>query len=468
MLDVVGPIHPLRTHSLRDRLVNEVHARPTMPLEAPQSASHLAVITGEQAASEIHDHLVLLCERHGAVPPTAGADYFTADLGTLQLRWERHTEFVTYTFFRRGGGEDPFAEPPIEAVPRDWLATLPGEMLVALHVALINRPPGMSDTETALPVTRLFAQDSLIGSRLAGGIATGFTDCHIHADGFGRILVLMNDEKGAINPQQTGRMVQRLLEIETYRTMALLGLPHAREAAPLLAEAEHRLGEITTALASNSPAAGGINGKTDRALLDRLAGVSAQVERLSSQTSYRFSAASAYAALVSRRIRELREERLSGLQTYGEFMERQLQPAIRTCESVAARQDMLARRLARACQLLRARIEVTLQEQNRGLLQSMDQRAHVQLRLQETVEGLSVVAISYYAIALIGHVIDALAGASGRPWLGEVGAGVAVPIVVAIVWIGIRRIRHRLRPAETKQRPMPERAISGVAHAQVF
>ena len=129
MLDVVGPIHPLRTHSLRDKLVNEVHARPTMPLEAPQSASHLAVITGEQAAPEIHDHLV------------------------------------------RGGGEDPFSEPPIEAVPCDWLATLPGEMLVALHVALINRPQGMSDTETALPVTRLFAQDSLIGSRLAGGIA---------------------------------------------------------------------------------------------------------------------------------------------------------------------------------------------------------------------------------------------------------------------------------------------------------
>ena len=98
----------------------------------------------------------------------------------------------------------------------------------------------MSDTETALPVTRLFAQDSLIGSRLAGGIATGFTDCHIHADGFGRIL---SSQKGSINPQQTGRMVQRLLEIETYRTMALLGLPHAREAAPLLAEAEHRLGE---------------------------------------------------------------------------------------------------------------------------------------------------------------------------------------------------------------------------------
>ncbi|MBV8521824.1 MAG: DUF3422 domain-containing protein [Acetobacteraceae bacterium] len=452
MLDGVGPIHPLRTHPLRDRLVNEVHARPTMPLTAPQSASHLAVVTGEHAASEIHDHLVLLCERHRVVPPTAGADYFIADLGTLQLRWERHTEFVSYTFCRRSGGENPFAEPPIEAVPRDWLATLPGEMLVALHVSLMQRPEGVSDAETAFPVTRLFAQESLIDCRMAGGIATGFTDCHIHADGFGRILVLMDDEKGPINPHQTGRMVQRLLEIETYRTMALLGLPHAREAAPRLAEAEQRLGEITTALAADASHSGNIDRETDRALLDRLAGLSAEIERLSSQTSYRFSATSAYAALVTRRISELREDRLLGLQTYGEFMERQLQPAIRTCESVAARQEMLARRLARACQMLRARIEVTLQQQNRDLLHSMDQRAHLQLRLQETVEGLSVVAISYYAIALIGHVIDALAGVSGRPWLGEVGAGLAVPVVVGIVWIGIRRIRRRIAPAGSGHR----------------
>ncbi|MBV8591825.1 MAG: DUF3422 domain-containing protein, partial [Acetobacteraceae bacterium] len=246
--------------------------------------------------------------------------------------------------------------------------------------------------------------------------------------------------------------VQRLLEIETYRTMALLGLPHAREAAPRLAEAEQRLGEITTALAADASHSGNIDRETDRALLDRLAGLSAEIERLSSQTSYRFSATSAYAALVTRRISELREDRLLGLQTYGEFMERQLQPAIRTCESVAARQEMLARRLARACQMLRARIEVTLQEQNRDLLHSMDQRAHLQLRLQETVEGLSVVAISYYAIALIGHVIDALAGVSGRPWLGEVGAGLAVPVVVGIVWIGIRRIRRRIAPAGSGHR----------------
>jgi uncharacterized membrane-anchored protein len=446
MLDV-HPIQPLRIHPLRDRLVGEVHARPTVPLKAPQSASHLAVVTGEQAAAESHTHLVLLCQRHGVAPPTPDLNHFMADLGPLQLRWERHTEFVSYTFFACDDGETPFAIPPIEAVPRDWLSSLPGDVLVALHVALVQQPKAaINNAETAFPVTRFLARNSLIGSRMAGGIATGFTDCQIHADGFGRILVVMHNEQGPISARQTGRTVQRLLEIETYRTLALLGLPHAREAAPLLGEVERGLGEVTTALAcGNAPEDTSIDHEQERGLLNRLAGLSAEVERLSARTSYRFGAASAYAALVTRRIRELREERLSGLQTYGEFMERQLQPAIRTCESVAARQEALARRLTRACQLLRARVELTLQEQNRDLLHSMDQRANLQLRLQETVEGLSVVAISYYVISLIGHMIDPLAGASGRPWLGEVGAGVAVPVVVGVVWLGIRRMRLRLR-----------------------
>src|SRR5919112_2027448 len=113
------PVHPLRIHPQRDVLANEVHARPTFPLEVPQRASHLAVVTGEHVASEDHAHLVRLCRRYGIAPPAEGVNYFAADLGTLRLRWERHTEFVSYTFFKYGDGADPFAQPPIEEVPRD-------------------------------------------------------------------------------------------------------------------------------------------------------------------------------------------------------------------------------------------------------------------------------------------------------------------------------------------------------------
>jgi uncharacterized membrane-anchored protein len=444
------PVHPLRIHPQRDLLANEVHARPTMPLEAPQSASHLAVITGEHAASEDHAHLVLLCRRHGVVPPAEGVNHFTADLGTLRLRWERHTEFVSYTFFAHGAGEDPFARPPLEAVPRDWLATLPGHVLVAMHVAMVQRPRAVAeDAEAAAPAARLLARNSMVGSRMGGGIATGFTDCHIHADGFGRVLVVMHDDvPDPPSAHRTGRLVQRLLEIETYRTMALLGLPHAREAVPVLGRVERGLAEVSDTLAHGPASGDDADRAAERALLDRLAGLAAEAERLSARTSYRFDAAAAYAALVARRVGELREERLDGLRSYGEFMERQLQPAIRTCEAVSARQERLSRRLARACQLLRARVEMTLQEQNRDLLHSLDRRANLQLRLQETVEGLSVFAISYYAVSLIGHMAGPLTLMGGQAWprwLTEVGAAVSVPIVLGLVWLAMRRMRHRLR-----------------------
>jgi uncharacterized membrane-anchored protein len=243
--------------------------------------------------------------------------------------------------------------------------------------------------------------------------------------------------------------VQRLLEIETYRTLALLALPHAREAAPVLGRAERGLAEVADALAHDgAPGDQAADREAERALLDRLARLAAEVERLSARTSYRFDAAAAYAALVAKRVDELREERLGGLRCYGEFMDRQLRPAMRTCEAVAARQERLSRRLARACQLLRARVEMTLREQNRDLLHSMDRRANLQLRLQETVEGLSVFAISYYAVSLIGHMTGALARAGGQAWPGwltEAGAGLGVPVMLGVVWLGMRRMHHRLR-----------------------
>lgn len=436
------PVHPLRNHPLRDVLVNEVHARPTVPVLAPHAVSHLAVLTGEHAAAESHAHLVRLCERHGVVPPAEGVNHVVADLGRMRLRWERHTEFVTYTFFAEPGAGAPFAAPPIGLVPRDWLATVPGEVLVALHLVLLRQPePPRDGAAAAASAAHLFAPDSLIGSRMAGGIATALTDCRIHEDGFGRILLMMHGAQADLRARQTGRLVQRLLEIETYRTMALLGLPQAREATPLLADVERELAGITAALAPppGSGRAAPDHG-AERGLLDRLASLAAEVERLSAQTSYRFGATGAYAALVGRRIAELREERLSGLQTLAEFMERRLQPALRTCEAVATRQESLSRRLTRTAQLLRTRIEMTLQEQNRDLLRSMNRRARLQLRLQETVEGLSVVAISYYAVALIGHVVEALAG-DGRPWLVRTVPGIAVPVVLGVVWVGMRRMR---------------------------
>ncbi|MCK6451494.1 MAG: DUF3422 domain-containing protein [Alphaproteobacteria bacterium] len=415
----------------RAALNNEVHARPFAALEAPERVSHLAVLWGEGGAEADFAHLVSLCARTGVAPPPQQATHFAAEFGAFRLKWERHTEFSTYTFLRAGSHGDPFADPAIARVPQDWLKALPGSVLVAVHLALLPAAGGGGD---AALVARTLVPDTTAGSLIAGGGAMAYTDFRLHEDGFGRILV----RAIRLSARQAGRMMQRLLEIETYRMMALLALPVAREHGPAIDAIGGELARLTQGIAG----AGGL--EDERRLLDRLVKLSAEAERIAAATTYRFGAGRAYYALVRRRIEELREERVEGIQTIGEFMDRRLAPAMRTCESVGERLETISTRVARVSALLRARVDVALEAQNRDLLASMNRRAHLQLRLQQTVEGLSVAAISYYVVGLVAYAAKGAKGA-GVPVDPDIAAGVLIVPVALAVWYAIRRLRRRLK-----------------------
>jgi uncharacterized membrane-anchored protein len=73
----------------------------------------------------------------------------------------------------------------------------------------------------------------------------------------------------------------------------------------------------------------------------------------------------------------------------------------------------------------------------------MDRRAKLQLRLQQTVEGLSVAAIVYYVAGLIGYLAKAARSAGARVDT-DIAVGVSVPIVAALALWGMRRMRRRL------------------------
>ena len=167
------------------------------------------------------------------------------------------------------------------------------------------------------------------------------------------------------------------------------------------------------------------------------------MERITAATTYRFGASRAYDALVERRIAELREARLPNVQTWREFMDRRLAPALRTVASVRERQESLSTRISRAANLLRTRVDVALEQQNRDLLQSMNQRAQLQLRLQETVEGLSVVVLSYYLVGLVSYAVKALSKL-GLPLNPDLTTGLAIPVVVGAVGWGMHRMRRHL------------------------
>lgn len=419
--------HSLREHRLRRALAGELHARPYEQLVAPVRASHLAVLhDGLDAAAE-RTFLTEWLAQHGSEPPGEGANYFSREVGSLRLRWERHAEFSTYTFFRTDNFEAPFAATALDLVSHDWLERLPGELMTAVHVAVEKTYRMPEDLAVQ------FDGNPLVGSHVMGGAGEIWTDFRLHADGFGRVLV----RDHGLTRGQTGRLVQRLLEIETYRMMALLAFPLARDANAEVSRMDKGLAGIVSELADPKSAA------NDRALLDHLTALAAQAESLDAATSFRLSAARAYYAIVIQRIAELREDRIAGLQTIAEFMDRRLAPAMKTCDSASERQQLLARRVSRAGDLLRTRVDIALEEKNRDLLHSMDRRAHLQLRMQETVEGLSVVAISYYLLGLVGYAGKGLK-ALGLPVDSDVLALVSLPIIVGMVWLGVRRLRKAI------------------------
>jgi uncharacterized membrane-anchored protein len=319
-------------HPQRIELNDEVHARPPQALAAPLRLTYLALVADSALRERQWQQVIDLVRRYGVEPPPEGTTHFSADLGPFRLKWERHTEFSRYKFMVPGsGGADPFASPALAAVPQDWLGGLVGEVMVATHAALLPASSFAGDYDAL--ALRLFGGNTLVGAAIAGGAATAFTDFRIRPDRFGRLLVLDRN----MTPRQAGRMVQRLVEIDTYRIMALLAFPVARALAPAITRSERELAEITTALAAATVA-------DETALLDRLTRLEAEIEGRQADTHYRFGAANAYWSLVDRRIAELREERLPGLQTFREFTERRLAPAIDTCRAVAARQESLSQR----------------------------------------------------------------------------------------------------------------------------
>ena len=425
-------------HPYRRDLNDEVHARPPEALAAPLRISYLALFNDksqrETEALPIHE----LAARFGHPPPAPRANHFSADLGAFRVKWERHTEFTRYKFILKGVGDDPFAEPAIASVPADWLAKLPGQIMVAAHVALVLAPARASDPEALS--ARLFGGNTLVGSSIADGAATAYTDFRVHADNFSRLLVQDN----GLTPRQAGRSIQRLLEIDTYRIMALLTLPVARDLTPFLVRCERELSAVTTALVSAGEA-------DEPDLLNRLTRLEAEIESRHSDNYSRFGAAKAYYDLVQRRIEELRETRVVGLQNFQEFTERRLAPAMNTCRAVAERQDALSKRVAQTTQLLSTRVAVAREQQNQKVLEQMNKRARLQLRLQEPVEGLSVAAVTYYVVGLVGYGAKALK-AAGRDINPDVWTGISIPVVALLVALGLNKFRKVFPGSAAKAR----------------
>ncbi|MEW6694475.1 MAG: DUF3422 domain-containing protein [Pseudomonadota bacterium] len=430
------PVEDPRRRPLHD----EVHARPPARIRLPALVVYVAVLhDGVDRAQELA-HLQRLPGQQGLTAEDLQGHFLRLRCPSgFTLKWERHTEFTRYSMVQPlppGVGPDGARDPdllPHLMVPPSWWAGIPGRTICAIQLVMVTAD--LDDPAARLAQARAWFGDHAVVASFLGqqGHSMVVTDFRLRPSGFERMLVLC--EPGT-SETRAGRVSARLLEFETYRMMALLGLPVAKALGAPLAEAESRLARLTADMEAKT--------RSDQALLDELVALAARIERTIAENGYRFAATRAYDRIVTQRIAELRERAIPGTQTISEFMQRRLAPAIATIGATEQRLGALSERIARTSALLRTQVDIAREEQNRQLLEKLTRGQALQLRLQTTVEGLSIAAISYYVISLVLYGAKALKSAGLLPVSPELAAGGLIPLVLWWVWRTTRRIHARL------------------------
>ena len=421
----------------RELLHNEVHARPPARVHLPALVVFVAVFNEGVTREREHEHLKGLPGQDDLKPEQMQGNFLRLRLPGYTLKWERHTEFTRYSLVQPLpataylGSRDPELLSHI-VLPHEWIAGIPGRTFAAIKLVMLHGD--LQHPQETLAQARTWLGEHTVVASLMGNNAHSMvvTDFMLRESGYERMLVVAPPDT---TETRAGRISQRLLEIETYRLIALRGLPVAKHLGTLLARSEQQLADITAQMESKSA--------TDQALLDALVSLAAGVERATAEHAYRFSATQAYDALVGQRIAELREQPVPGTQTIGEFMQRRLSPAMATVSATAQRLASLSERITRTSALLRTRVDIATEEQNQQLLAKLTKGQELQLRLQSTVEGLSIAAISYYVISLVLYLGKA-GKAAGLPINPEMAAGAMVPLVLWAVWRTTRKIHEKL------------------------
>tara|TARA_E500000178_G_scaffold286395_1_gene288170 strand:- start:1302 stop:2561 length:1260 start_codon:yes stop_codon:yes gene_type:complete len=334
-------------------------------------------------------------------------------LGDLRVNIERHTEFVSVTIIDAGGGADGSGQSAAKHLPEDWAQRLSADIVVA--VDCLCRPRGAG------------TEGWTCASQLEGGLASAFFDFKVAEDGHTKIYLEFDAQTDV---RDIGRVALQVLEIETYRSFAALGLPDARAAQTELIGIAERIPQ--TPIGFDDPALA-------EERFGALSTLAAELEEIWRATSFRFSACQAYWALVQARLTSLQESPLDSRLTVGAFLERRLRPAVATYQSTERQRHDLAEQVGNMATFLQTRIELGLQRQNAELLASLNRGTERQLRLQRTVEGVSVVAISYYTVNL--SLYPAAWLVDRFPVIDPTMVRAAlVATIVPVVWLLIRRL----------------------------
>ncbi len=412
----------LARHPKSQELAQELLSRPSPTVEAPAEILQLALIPFDDSETDkrpIKEVIAAACQQAGVPGPSAD-NHHHVHLNGIELRWEQHTEFSSVVLIRQLSETAPL-------FPTDWLTDIAANLLTG---TLITVKSAASDGADPRLAEWMNEWPSAVGGSVLSGLAEIATTLQPNDQGLVEYRVINR----GLDDARMGRLTQRIYEIETYRMMALLGLPLAKQTGATLNQIEQRLVDLVDRLEATEDLSG------DQALLDELFALAQSSEQLMADTDYRFSATQAYGRIVHDRLAEIGEVAVDTRQRLSEFLDRRFEPALRTTANITRRQGHLSARIARVVSLARTRVEVSLQTQHRTQLEAMARRARLQLRLQRTVEGLSVMAISYYAIGILGYLMGGWFSSGHLKLL----ISIISPLLLLGIWYLLRTYRRKL------------------------
>ena len=430
----------MEEHALRRSLSDELHARAFHDFERAGRFIRYVFLT-EAGTDDILAYIDEFLVANGQQPIPEGSKFLRLDLNGFAIRVEQHTEFLSISFIEKGRKQatgllgDAF-DAANSRLPLAWARGIPAPVFHAIWLEIGGKPPRGINPEK---IGAMMQSRAIASNLFSDGAAQLHFAFDIDDAGFSRIAIF-NEQ---ISSNRMGRVVQRIVELETYRMLALLGFAAVREHGATLGRIERTVGSLTTDLAAQIRQS---HGQVQQ-LLSVLSAQAADLEEIYAKTSYRLAATKAYEAILMDRIASLQLSRLAGFQGVRGFLGRRMTPALDSCRAFAERLSRLSERITRAGDLLQTQTEMIIQRQNRDLLQSMNARARQQLRLQQTVERLSIAAVTYYGVGLVGYLAKPLPLAAWGWDINLVKAG-AVPVIAFLVWLAIRGVRAHINEPE--------------------
>lgn len=423
--------HVITEHPLRSQILAEIHARPYDAIETPRAVLQQVYLPATSIkAEDDRERFMKWCADHQCPKPKDGIRQYTVTLGDIRVRWERHTEFTTLTW---GCAADEAGAFNHSAQSKLWaMSKRHSQQMMANGALLISstRVDLMKEPRGTINLAK-YDTDSICMSHVQDGGASIVIDFRL--DEFGSTKYTVHNK--SLDAKSSGTLVRRLLEIETYRTMSLFGFENVKLIMGKIASIEDHLVSLTAQINEKSDLDG------TRETLEQITNISAELANISAASQYRFSATKAYYELVQARLERIDEQAIRGYSKIEEFLHKRLAPAMRTCRSAQNRIDTAGDKLSRSTDLLRTKVEIQMQAQSHELLTTMNQRAQMQYRLQTTVEGLSIAAVSYYVVGLMSYLakgfVDKSVIAPAKL------TAIFVPIAIFLVWYIVRRIRAK-------------------------